>query len=83
MNGTRKQAKYTYEHMSEERRSVIDLIRTDEETYHNTTDIDYSDLRDDLQTDHINSTNQNEHEQHNKKKKEKQTKKTHPHNHTN
>lgn len=53
LNGTKSEARYTYDHPGKEARSIIDYIVVSEDIYREVSDITYIDNREKLNTDHI------------------------------
>ena len=53
LNGVRHIAKYTYDHVGREAKSVIDYIVVSRDMYTKTSDITYVDCRERVDTDHI------------------------------
>ena len=53
INGIKSGAKYTYDHMGKDAKSVIDFIAVSRNMYNKVSEISYEDNRDKLDTDHI------------------------------
>src|SRR5690606_29822334 len=71
LNGTRGGTQFTYDHISREAKCVIDFVRVDQEPYKTTTDIEYKDYRNELETDHMTMSVHTVVETEGKKKKKK------------
>lgn len=53
VNGIKTEAKYTYDILAREARSIVDYIVVKESMLDRVSEIQYIDERNDLQTDHI------------------------------
>jgi hypothetical protein len=78
VNGIRSQAKYTYDHPGREAKSIIDFVVVNDKAYEIVSDLEYTDCRENLQTDHILISVQVQHDNNavTRTKKKKPKKKT-------